>query len=1178
MWQFWMDRGGTFTDCIGRSPEGELHVVKVLSSDVAPLVAIRQVLGLRDSEPIPPCELRLGTTVATNALLERRGRPVALAITRGFGDLLAIGTQARRELFALAIEPRVVLHQEKIEIDARAAADGSVLEIPDEERLLAKLTALRARVDSIAVVVMNGFRAPELERAVGTVARRAGFRHVALSHELSAEIGLLARGDTAVLDAYLTPLCADYLAGLERELPGSRIRVMQSSGELAETRAFRGPAAVASGPAAGVVACARIAAANGVRAAIGFDMGGTSTDVCRVAGEPERIYEHEVAGVRVRAPMLALHTVAAGGGSICRVDAGRLVVGPESAGASPGPLAYGDPRARALTVTDVNVALGRVVGDRFPMPLRGDRVRPCLDELARDAGMSAEELADGFVRVATARMSEAIRQISAARGYDPREHVLIAFGGAAGQHAAMVARELGIDTVVFHPLAGVLSALGMGMADVGWHGERDGGRVPLADGIARAHEMLDELEAQGRAGLEADGFPVARQHSRRLLSLRYRGTDTPLTVAAGAGADEAAVRDRFTRAHARLFGYERPGAVIELCAARVEARGLCASWHEGRVAVARGPLPVERETDLWLGGRFERVPVIRRERLGAGHRVDGPALILDSIGTIVVDSGFSLVIDGHGVGWLRDVARADARIERGSERDPVSLELFHNRFMSIAEQMGHNLQRTACSTNIRERLDFSCAVFDARGELVANAPHIPVHLGAMEQSVKALIAATPSLCDGEAYATNDPAAGGSHLPDITVIAPVYHQGELFAFVASRGHHADVGGITPGSMPAGARTLAEEGVVLRGLRVVRAGVLDEALLRRALAAPPCPARDPDTNVADISAQLAANRRGADLLAELCAVEGLARVSAYMRHLQDYAAERVSRAIMRLSPGERRLEDALDDGSPVCVTVRVRHDPAALEIDFAGTGAELADNLNAPRAVSTAAILYVLRLLVGEPIPLASGCLRPVTIRIPPRSLLDPGPTRAIAGGNVETSQRVVDVLLGALGAAAASQGTMNNVSFGTDRWGYYETLGGGSGATACHDGASAVQVHMTNTRITDAEVIESRFPVRLWRFAIRRGSRGAGAHRGGDGLVREIEALAPLAVSILSERRTRAPFGLFGGEPGMPGRNRIVRGGVDEVIAGKANVVLEAGDRLVIETPGGGGYGPPDSTT
>ena len=1201
-WQFWIDRGGTFTDCLGRDPAtGVIHTAKVLSSDRAPLVGIRRILGLDEDAPIPACEVRMGTTIATNALLERRGARCALVITRGFRDLLAIGNQTRPQIFALHIEKPELLYEAVIEVDARVDAAGAVIARPDVAALARELAGVRGRgIDSLAVVALHAYTpaAAALERDIGRAAQEAGFGHVSLSHEVAAEMGMVGRGDTTVVDAYLTPLIRDYVRALLAELPGSSLRIMQSSGGLTGADRFRGRDAVLSGPAGGVVAAAHVAAAAGLGRAIGFDMGGTSTDVSCFDGGFEREYENEVAGVRLRAPMMAIHTVAAGGGSLCRYRGFKLAVGPESAGAAPGPLCYGHPDARELALTDVTLALGRVVEDRFPLPLARARVDRALAALCAEiqAGggpaYTPGALAAGFFAVANASMAEAIRQVSVAKGRDVREYALVVFGGAGGQHACPIARQLGIRTLIFDRFAGVLSAYGMGLADVSWHGERDAGRRDLNAGLAAGlGDTWVALMNAGRVVLAGEGFVEVTY--RRRLDLRYRGTETALTIdvdeqrgssdrevdAAGLGFEVGRLAAAFAEAHERLYGYVRSGHVVEATVVRVEVvgRGL------QEVAVARSALPAgtpalpapRRYAAMWAGNAREPgadapgdVPVYAREDLPPGARLEGPALILDDTGTIAVDHGFALEMGPDARMIVRDLTPAVQAASADDTRvDPVRLEIFNNLFMSIATQMGNALRRTALSTNIRERLDFSCAVFDAQGGLVANAPHIPVHLGAMGESIRGVIAAHPVPAPGMVFATNDPACGGSHLPDITVITPVHDEhGALVFFTASRGHHADVGGVTPGSMPPFSHTLAEEGVVFRALPIVRDGALDEVAVRAALAAGPHPARDPQGNLADLEAQIAANRTGAQLLGELVARHGKRTVQAYMQHVQDNAAAQVAAEIERLRDGVYELDDALDEGGRIAVRLEVRGQH--LHVDFTGTDAQLDSNLNAPRAVTMAALIYVLRTLVGAPIPLNSGCLRAVTLVIPQGSLLAPDADRAVAGGNVETSQRIVDVLLGALGKAAASQGTMNNLTFGNERFGYYETIAGGAGATAVGPGASGVHTHMTNTRITDPEVLEARFPVRLVRFSLRAGSGGAGRHRGGDGVIREIALLQRMRVSILSERRTRRPFGLAGGQPGAPGRN--LHNGQD--VGGKASFEAAAGDVIRIETPGGGGFG------
>lgn len=1177
-WHFWIDRGGTFTDCIGREPTtGAIHVTKVLSTDDAPLRGIRALMDLDPDEPIPPCELRMGTTLGTNALLERRGQPCALAITRGFGDLLEIGDQSRPEIFALHIDRPPPLHTAVLEVDARLDPEGRVLATPDPAALREQLAALRAQgLSSLAVVVMHAYRDGAIERSIAQAAQDAGFDHVSCSHEVAAEIGLQGRGDTTVVDAYLTPVLREYLTGLLRALPGSRLAVMQSSGGLTPAARFRGRDAVLSGPAGGVVACAALARAHGHTAVIGFDMGGTSTDVSRASQDLPRVYETRVAGVRLRTPMLAIHTVAAGGGSLCRYEHGRFTVGPKSAGSRPGPLCYGQLGADALTLTDVNLVLGRLCDDRFPFALQPAPARAALEDLRarlpdpwRQRPLAA--VAEGFFEVATETMAAAIREVTVARGHDARDHAMVVFGGAGGQHACAVARRLGITEVLIPPLPGALSAWGMGLAPLTWHGEADLGRVPIDDALAlRMHTTADALTRQGHAVLDADALPLASRRTTIRVDLRYAGTETALTLTAPPTTDPTpaqTLRTTFEAEHQRELGYARPDHPIEAVTLRVEVQGQLEPPMLPPPPEAKTLPAPSRTATVWLDGTEQVTPVFPREALTRGPTLTGPALVLDATGTLVLEPGWSLRVASDGTLTLHDEG-GPPRAVLSTARDPVQLEIFAHRFMSIAEQMGTVLRRTALSTNIRERLDFSCAVFDREGGLVANAPHMPVHLGAMGESVAAIARQHPDPTPGDVFATNDPAAGGSHLPDITVVTPVHVDGSLAFYVASRGHHADVGGITPGSMPPHSRHLDEEGVVFRGQRIVHAGTLDGPGIMDTLRGGPYPARRPDENLADLQAQVAANHTGARLLAALVAEHGHPVITAYMQHVQDNAARAVGEAIATLPDGEARFEDRTDDDVPIVVTLRI--DGPHATIDFTGTGPAVPGNLNAPRAVAVAAVLYVLRCLVGEPIPLNRGCLRPVTLVIPPGSLLDPAPYHAVAGGNVETAQRLVDVLLAAVGAKAACQGTMNNLSFGDETFGYYETIGGGEGAGPGHRGTSGVHTHMTNTRITDPEVLEARFPVRLRRFGLRRGSGGAGRYPGGDGLVRQLELLAPLRLSLLSDRRTVPPFGLAGGSAGAPGQGRHG----EQPLAARDTIDAQPGDIVTIETPGGGGYGEP----
>jgi len=1230
-WQFWIDRGGTFTDCLGIAPDGRFHPVKVLSSDRAPIEAIETVLA-RAAESAgeataPALEslvarVRLGTTVATNALLERRGLPTALVTPRGLSGVFRIGTQERPELFALEIRRPAPLPRWWIEVPGRRDATGVLVEPLDLEAARAGLQCAHDEgAEAVAIAWMHAHVEPEDELRLAALARELGFRHVVGSHELAREIGFLARGETAIADAYLTPLLRGHLADLRARLPRAEIALMQSSGGLVDLARFRGPHALLSGPAGGVVGAQRVARMAGHERAIGFDMGGTSTDVCLIEGERlDRVFESEVGGVRVKAPMLRIHTVAAGGGSLCRFDGIRLTVGPESAGSQPGPICYvrrdegGEPLARELTLTDVNLALGRLAPDRFPFALDRERVREALAAMAaqlREAGFEREpdELAAGFFEIANASMAQAIAEVSVARGADPRDHVLVGFGGAGGQHVCALARRLGIREILLHPYAGLLSAWGIGLAETGWDGVRDGlGRVlPRAGSLPTAWvEQWRALEAEGRAALAAEGIAEEAIGIERGLDLRHAGTETALPVVEpGPAADAAAWQVAFEDAHRDRFGYVRAGREVELRALRLRAFGRMPepprpTWISSAPRAGgpeEGPQPLRRD-EAWLPGVGRApVPVFEREAFAVGDRLVGPALILEATGTVVVDPGFELEVDAQGVFHLRETDRAPAaQAVDLTQADPVRLEVLGNRFMSIAEQMGAVLRNTAVSTNIKERLDYSCAVFDGAGGLVANAPHIPVHLGAMADTVAALRRRFEPFAPGDVYVTNDPFEGGSHLPDVTVVAPVFLPGRTRPsfFVASRGHHADLGGKTPGSMPADSRSLAEEGVLIEPFALVRQGVFDEARIRRLLADGPHPARRPDDNVADLEAMVAATRAGDRLLAAVVEEVGEDVVQTTMEQLQRAAATKVARELARLEPGEHRFVDALDDGTPIVVTLRIDHAaavrpgrevdaravarddalPARMQIDFSGSGPASAGNLNAPPAVVRAAVIYVLRSLVAERIPLNGGCLDPVEIRIPPGSILDPPRGAAVVGGNVETSQRVVDVLLGALGRAAASQGTMNNVTFGDESFGYYETIGGGAGATPTAAGASGVHSHMTNTRITDPELLEARFPVRLLEFGLRAGSGGAGRWSGGEGLVRRYLFLRPVIISLLSERRLRAPFGLAGGGSGAPGRNRIRRAAAfePEELPGCTTLRLRAGDSLWIETPGGGGYG------
>ena len=1160
---------------------------ELTSDEEAPLVAIRYLLALRRNQPIPPVSVRLGTTRGTNALLTRRGARTALVTTRGFGDVLAIGYQNRPKLFELAIHKRVPLYTDVLEIDERIAADGQILRAPLEAQVRTQLTALRAAgCQSLAICLLHAFDHPQHELIVERIARDVGFDEISVSSRVAPLIKIVARGDTTLVDAYLNPILRAYVDHLRRGLSHSQLRIMTSAGGLVEAASFVGKESILSGPAGGVVGFARVAQACGFERAIGFDMGGTSTDVSRFDGRYELEYETEKAGVRVVAPMLKIETVAAGGGSICSFDGVKLVVGPDSAGADPGPACYG--RGGPLAVTDLNFFLGKVPPQYFPFPLDRSAVTARLTELAkqieRESGTryTATELADGFLRVANSNMVRAIRSVSIAQGMDPRDYVLVAFGGAAGQHACAVARELGMRQILIHPDAGLLSAYGIGLADITRH-RAAGVYVPYSEQAVRELESLfARLAEAAQAELLAEGVGAEQIVVRRALELRYRGVDAALAIDEPSGTDGSSGYARaFAAQHERLYGYVHHDRPLEIVSARVEVAGRTAGQASRSVPCPVVPAVSAGTTTSWFDAQSHATSLFDRAALVPGTLIQGPAIVRESSSTTVIDPGWSAEVLSGGELLLTDQG-THASPATSTAADPVMLEIFNNHFAGIAEQMGITLRNTSASVNVKERLDFSCALFTAAGELVVNAPHIPVHLGAMGQTVRATIAHNSRIEPGDVFVTNDPYHGGSHLPDVTVVTPVHDpaSGRLIFFTASRAHHAEIGGIVPGSMPPFSRNLAEEGVLIRNFKLIGAGEEHFDQLAELLRTAPYPSRKVDENLADIAAAVAANRQGARELERLIKHYSLPVVEAYMRHIQAAAERKMRLALAKLPDGRREFVDYLDDGTPIAVALTIAGDSAT--IDFTGTGGVLPGNLNANRAIVTAAVLYSLRLLIDEDIPLNEGVLAPVQIIVPENSLLcpplkaTPADCAAVVGGNVETSQRIVDVLLGALGIAAASQGTMNNLLFGDPTFGYYETICGGSGATADCDGADAVHTHMTNTRLTDPEVLERRTPVRLLEFSIRRGSGGAGHHHGGAGVVRKIEFLRELDVSILSQRRgPYAPYGQSGGEPGALGRNTICRAdGSEETLPNQAQLLVQPGDVLVIETPGGGGFGAP----
>jgi len=1209
-WEFWIDRGGTFTDVVARTPEGRLVTHKLLSEHPeayrdAAIAGIRRVLEVPPDAPIPGgriAAVKMGTTVATNALLERKGEPTALAITRGFRDALRIAYQNRPRLFDRHIVLPELLYAHVIEIDERVGARGEVLVPLDEAAARRDLqAAFDAGIRAIAIVLMHGYRHTAHEARLGALARAIGFTQVSVSHEVSPLMKLVSRGDTTVVDAYLSPILRRYVDQVAGELAGVRVMFMQSSGGLTDARRFQGKDSILSGPAGGIVGVVRTAQAAGFERIIGFDMGGTSTDVSHFAGEFERAFETQVAGVRMRAPMMSIHTVAAGGGSILHFDGARYRVGPDSAGANPGPACYR--RGGPLAVTDANVMLGKIQPAYFPavfgpagdLPLDAEVVRQRFAALAEEIhaatgdARSPEAVAEGFVAIAVGNMANAIKKISVQRGYDVTQYTLCTFGGAGGQHACAVADALGMRRVYIHPLAGVLSAYGMGLADITAMREQ-AVELVLDDGaLPECEAVLGRLGLAAHAEVRDQGVDGARIRVARRAHLRYEGTDTALVVAFGSAPE---LRARFEAAYRQRFSFLMPGRALVVEAVSVEASGAggavadaapdAAGADAGGRNARVAPAAV---VDMFSGGARHRTPVFRRAELEPGVRLEGPAIIAEANATTVVEPGWRAEVTRPGNLVLERAAAPQRAAAIGTSVDPVMLEIFNNLYMAIAEQMGFALANTAHSVNIKERLDFSCALFDADGNLIANAPHMPVHLGSMGESVKTVIRLNAGrLAAGDVYALNAPYNGGTHLPDITVITPVFDDAgaRVLFYVGSRGHHADVGGITPGSMPPDSRTVDEEGVLIDNFLLVEQGRLREAETVALLSSGRYPARNVGQNVADLRAMIAANERGAQELRRMVRHFGLDVVHAYMRHVQDNAEEAVRRVIGVLRDGAFTYE--MDCGGVIRVRIAIDRAARRATIDFTGTSGQLPNNYNAPSAVCMAAVLYVFRTLVDDDIPLNAGCLKPLEVIIPEGSMLRPRYPAAVVAGNVETSQCITDALYGALGIMASAQGTMNNFTFGNARHQYYETIAGGSGAGATalaadgtpvdgFDGTDVVQTHMTNSRLTDPEVLEWRFPVLLERYEIRRGSGGAGRWRGGDGGTRRVRFLEAMTASILANHRRIAPHGLAGGGPGAPGRNWVERGDGTRVELGAADrAEMAPGDVFVIETPGGGGYG------
>ncbi|MDB9516763.1 hydantoinase B/oxoprolinase family protein [Roseofilum reptotaenium CS-1145] len=1255
-WHIWIDRGGTFTDLVALSPEGQTVAHKLLSENPeryadAAIQGIRDLLGVGADEPIPSDRIavvKMGTTVATNALLERKGDRTVLLITQGFRDALRIGYQNRPDLFAQQIQLPELLYEEAIEVQERLSAKGQELQPVNLNALAPQLQAAYDRgIRSCAIVLLHGYRYPQHEQEVAQLAKKIGFTQISVSHQVSPLIKLVSRGDTTVVDAYLSPILRRYVNQVQEQLKGEsgdavNLMFMQSNGGLVDAEQFQGKDSILSGPAGGIVGAVQTSSQGGFEKIITFDMGGTSTDVAHYNGEYERQFDTEIAGVRVRSPMMAIHTVAAGGSSVVFFDGSRYRVGPDSAGANPGPVCYR--RGGPLTITDCNVLLGKlnprffpaVFGSQGNLPLDGDRVREQFQSLAQEIQKktgdlrTAEQVATGFIAIAIENMANAIKKISLQRGYDVSGYILCCFGGAGGQHACQLADTLGIRQIVIHPYAGVLSAYGMGLADIRIMREQtleeeltDGVMVELQDRVIP--QLVKDVQA------ELSGQSGDREEIVVKLHLKYEGSDTPLLVNFSDSSLES-LKQEFEDQHQQRYGFtltQKPLVVdmvsVEIVQTMTHPEGEIQEPVTDSVPseMARVPVYCSIQNPVGAGSAtfsaphhdlrepaltaitstetgWQYVPVYDRQKLQPGHTIIGPALIIESTGTNVIESGWQaqvhprqhLVLTAINVALYPDgkaglstsspphqeprkpAPKENAPTER-VKKDPVLLEIFNNLFGAIAEQMGVTLKNTAVSVNIKERLDFSCALFDPEGNLVANAPHIPVHLGSMSESVKALIQDKGNqIKPGEVYLSNNPYNGGTHLPDITVITPVFLPQKPIKpsfYVASRGHHADLGGITPGSMPPHSQTITEEGILFDNFLLVTEGRFEADLLIDRLLAPPYPARNYSQNLADLQAQIAANNQGVRELVKMVNQYGLETVQSYMGYVQENAEQAVRTAIAQLSNGEFTYE--FDNGAVIHVTITVDREQRSATIDFTGTSAQLPNNFNAPKAVCQAAVLYVFRTLVDDPIPLNAGCLKPLNIRIPEGSMLNPHYPAAVVAGNVETSQAIVDTLYGALGLLAASQGTMNNFTFGNPDYQYYETICGGSGAGPTFHGTDAVHTHMTNSRLTDPEVLEHRFPVRLEEFAIRSQSGGQGQFCGGNGIVRRIQFLESMTAGILSNHRQIPPFGLAGGEPGAVGRNWIERkNGYTEELDSTATVELDAGEKITIETPGGGGWG------
>jgi 5-oxoprolinase (ATP-hydrolysing) len=1192
-WQFWIDRGGTFTDVVAKRPDGSLITRKLLSENPgryqdAAMAGIRAILGLSANAPLPDsvASIKMGTTVATNALLERKGERTLLVTTKGFKDALRIAYQNRPKIFARRIELPELLHSEVIEVAERVGARGEILTPLDETAARVEMSkAYAAGFRSVAILLMHGYRFSDHEKRLAAIAKDIGFPQISVSHAVSPLMKLVSRGDTTVVDAYLSPILRRYVNQVSSEIGNktTRLMFMQSNGGLTDAATFQGKDSILSGPAGGIVGAAQTAAKAGFDRIITFDMGGTSTDVAHFNGIYERSYEAQVAGVRMRAPMMQIHTVAAGGGSILHFDGARLRVGPDSAGADPGPAAYR--RNGPLTVTDCNVMLGRLNPDFFPkvfgptgdQPIDSVIVREKFVALAREISAATgearmpEAVAEGFLMIAVANMANAIKEISIQRGYDVTQYTLACFGGAGGQAACRVADALGMTRIFLHPFAGVLSAYGMGLADIGAIRHRTVEQALTPDLIERLQPDFQTLAKAAEEEVSKQG-PDGGYVTYRKWHIKYAGTDATLVVGDG---DFAEVKAEFEHEHRLRYGFIVPEKALIVDSISVEVVGMTEAVTDPLLPVGDRDAAALASVPFWAEGTQHRAPVFERAALRPGQTVEGPAIILDPTSTTVVEPDWRAYANDRGHLVLDRVVTKLRGAAIGTSVDPVMLEIFNNLFMSIAEQMGSTLEKTSHSVNIKERLDFSCALFDQQGRLIANAPHMPVHLGSMGESVETVIAANPAMQPGDVYVLNAPYNGGTHLPDITVVTPVFDEAgkDILFYVASRGHHADIGGITPGSMPPDSRTVEEEGVLIDNVKLVDRGTFREKEMRALLGSGKYPARNADQNIADLAAQVAANEKGVQELRRMVKDFGLEVVHAYMDHVRANAAEQVRRVIDRLKDGAFTYE--MDDGAKIAVTVTVDRKNRRAKVDFTGTSAQLANNFNAPSAVAKAAVLYVFRTLIDDEIPMNAGCLEPLDIVIPEGSMLKPRYPAAVVSGNVETSQCITDALYGAMGVMAAAQGTMNNFTFGNERYQYYETVSGGSGAGPDFDGTDAVQTHMTNSRLTDPEVLEWRFPVLLEEFRIRRGSGGQGRHRGGDGVVRRVRFLEAMTAAILSGHRVIPPYGMAGGADGALGRNSVERkDGSVVTLGGTDKAEMRPGDVFVIETPGGGGYGAP----